>query len=99
MQQPLDHYKGNVKKKTRALFKAIDCPILLLQGDTKNNLDKINNQLLIPELKSFNKDISSMRFPGLGHGFYWGTVKTGVDLETVEKIVKDLTAYIREHTD
>jgi dipeptidyl aminopeptidase/acylaminoacyl peptidase len=98
MQQPLDHYNGKVKKKTRALLKAIDCPILLLQGDTKNNLDKINNELFIPELKSFNKDISSMRFPGLGHGFYWGTVKTGVDLETVEKIVKDVTAYIKELT-
>ena len=94
MQDPLDHYSGEVKRRTRALLEAIDCPVLLLQGDSKNSLDKINNQLLIPEMKSMNKDISSMRFPGLAHGFYWGTVKTGVTLETVENIVRDVTAYI-----
>ena len=93
-QDPLYHYSGKVKPQTRALLKAIDCPILLLQGDSNNTLDKINNQLLIPEMKSMNKDISSMRFPGLAHGFYWGTVKTGATLETVENIVRDVTAYI-----
>ncbi len=98
MQDPLDHYSGQVKRQTRALLKAIDCPILLLQGDSRNSLDKINNQLLIPEMKSMNKDISSMRFPGLAHGFYWGTVKTGATLETVENIVKDVTAYIGRQT-
>ena len=97
-QDPLNHYSGKVKRQTRALLKAIDCPILLLQGDSNNTLDKINNQLLIPEMKSMNKDISSMRFPGLAHGFYWGTVKTGATLETVENIVKDVTAYIGKQT-
>ncbi|MCZ6673546.1 MAG: prolyl oligopeptidase family serine peptidase, partial [Verrucomicrobia bacterium] len=94
MQDPLKFYKGAVKENTFSLFKTINCPILLLQGDTKNTLDKINNELLIPELKSLNKDVSSIRFPGLGHGFYWGTVKTGVNLETVNQIVRDVTAYI-----
>ena len=46
-------------------------------------------------MKELGKEISFIEFPGLSHGFYWGTSRTGATLETVEKIVMDVHKFIK----
>lgn len=78
-------------------MKDIDCPILLLQGEHVG-LYKTNFEILIPEMEKLGKDISSISYAGVTHGFYWGTTKTGATLDTVEQIMEDVTRYIDQHT-
>lgn len=97
MRDPQKFYTGKFKKRAQAMFKAIDSPILILHGDV-HALKKINSELLVPELNNLGKDVTYSVFPGLNHGFYWGNTKAGATLETVEKIMEDVTTYIRKHT-
>ena len=93
MEDPGKRYTPARKKEMRAWMKDIDCPVLVLQGKHVD-LYNTNFEILIPEMKQLGKDISSIHYPGVTHGFYWGTVKTGATLETVESIMKDVTTYI-----
>lgn len=77
----------------RGWMKQIECPVLLLQGKPVG-LYKTNFEILIPEMQRLNKKIISISYPGVTHGFYWGTRKTGATLETVEQIMRDTTAFI-----
>jgi acetyl esterase/lipase len=94
MENPQQKYTPERQKEMRAWMKAIDCPVLVLQGKPVG-LYKTNFEILIPEMKKLGRDISSSIYPGVTHGFYWGAVKTGATLETVDKIVEDVDAFIR----
>lgn len=93
MEDPYGKYTGARKKEMVSWMKNIDCPVLVLQG-RHTGLYKTNFEILIPEMKRLGKDISSIHYPGVTHGFYWGSTKTGATIDTVEKIMKDVTAYI-----
>ena len=93
MEDPASRYSPQRKTEMRAWMKEIDCPILVLQGEPVG-LYKTNFEILIPELKSLGKEVSSFHYPGVTHGFYWGTVKTGATLKTVETIMVDVTGFI-----
>ncbi len=97
MENPKDFYTAARQKETRAWMKEIHAPVLILQGN-QTGLYKTNFEILIPEMKALGKDISYIEFPGKSHGFYWGTTKTGATLETVEKIILDVTGFIERHT-
>lgn len=93
MENPTAKFTPDRRSEMRAWMKKIHCPVLVLQGKPVG-LYKTNFEILIPEMKRLNKDISSISYPGVTHGFYWGTVKTGASLETVEKIMEDTTDFI-----
>jgi dipeptidyl aminopeptidase/acylaminoacyl peptidase len=93
MENPAAKFTPDRRAEMHAWMKEINCPVLVLQGK-HIGLYKTNSEILIPEMKRLSKDISSISYPGVTHGFYWGTVKAGASLETVEKIMKDTTAYI-----
>ena len=93
MENPAEKYTPERQAEMRAWMQEIDCPILVLQGKPVG-LYKTNFEILIPEMKQLNKDITSISYPGVTHGFYWGTVKTGATLATVEKIIEDSTQFI-----
>ena len=93
MEDPFALYTGARKKEMGEWMGRISCPVLVLQGEPVG-LYKTNFEILIPEMKRLGKDITAFHYPGVTHGFYWGTVKTGATLETVEKIMSDVTAYI-----
>lgn len=93
MEDPAAKFTGDRKVEMLSWMKKIDCPILILQGEPVG-LYKTNFEILIPELKRLDKAITSISYPGVTHGFYWGTVKTGATRQTVEKIIKDTTAFI-----
>lgn len=93
MENPAAKFTPDRRAEMRAWMKEIHCPVLVLQGEHVG-LYKTNFEILIPEMKRLKKEISSISYPGVTHGFYWGTAKTGATLETVEKIMKDTLAYI-----
>ena len=93
MEHPFEKFKGERKTEMLTWMKEVDCPVLVLQGEHVG-LYKTNFEILIPEMKRLGIDISSIHYPGVTHGFYWGTVKTGATIDTVEKIMKDVTAFI-----
>lgn len=93
MENPAAKYTPDRKAEMHKWMKEIDCPILVLQGKPVG-LYKTNFEILIPELKRLKKEISSISYPGVTHGFYWGTVKTGATLETVERIMNDTMEFI-----
>ncbi len=97
MEDPAQKYTPARQKQMRAWMKAIDCPVLVLQGKPVG-LYRCNFEILIPEMKELGKDISSITYPGVTHGFYWGTARTGATLQTVERIVQDVDAFIEKHT-
>lgn len=97
MENPREKFTPRRQKEMRAWMKQIDCPLLLLQGKPVG-LYQTNFEILIPELKQLGKDITHITYPGLSHGFYWGTVRTGATLATVQKILEDTTAFIDKHT-
>jgi len=98
MNNPQEKFTAARQKEMRDWMSKIDCPILLLQGKPVG-LYETNFEILVPELKKLGKDISHISYPGLSHGFYWGSTKTGATKSTVEKILQDTTAFIDKHTD
>lgn len=96
MEDPGKSFTPARKREMRAWMKDISCPVLVLQGEHVG-LYKTNFEIFIPEMKNLGKDISSIHYPGVTHGFYWGIAKTGATLETVDSIMKDVTAYIGKH--
>lgn len=95
MEDPRAFYTSGRQKEIRAWMKKIPCPILVLQGEPAG-LYKTNFEILIPEMEALGKDISSLTYPGKTHGFYWGSTRTGATLETVEKIMRDVTGFIEK---
>ena len=93
MADPAMIFTQERRKALHAWMSDIDCPILLLQGKHVG-LYKTNFEILIPELRSLGKDISSIHYADVTHGFYWGSVRTGATLETVESIMNDVTIFI-----
>lgn len=82
MKDPKKFYMGDFKKRTRAMFKAIDSRILILHGDI-HALKKINSELIVPELEKLGKNAIYSVYPGLNHGFYWAN--TGATLKPIKK--------------
>ncbi len=97
MEHPAQKYTPERQKEMRAWMKVIDCPVLVLQGKPVG-LYRTNFEILIPEMQELGRDISSISYPGVTHGFYWGTAKTGATLQTVERLVQDVDAFIGKHT-
>lgn len=97
MEHPHEKFTGERKAEVLEWMKRIECPVLLLQGKHVG-LYKSNFEILIPEMKKLGKDIRHIEYPGLSHGFYWGTVKTGATEATVEQILRDTTAFIATHS-
>lgn len=97
MKNPAQLFTPDRRDEMHAWMKKISCPVLVLQGK-HIGLYKTNFEILIPEMRRLGKDISSISYPDVTHGFYWGTVRTGATLQTVEKIMTDVTHYIESHS-
>ena len=93
MENPAAKFTPDRRAEMHAWMKEINCPVLVLQGK-HTGLYKTNFEILIPEMKRLNKDISSISYPGVTHGFYRGTEKPGDTSDTVEKIMKDTPKFI-----
>lgn len=96
MEDPLALYNSDRKKEVLEWLQQVSAPVLILQGN-QVGLYRTNFEILVPEMRRLGKDISFVEFPGKSHGFYWGNVKAGATLETVEKIMQDVDQFLQRH--
>ena len=68
MADPKKYYTPELQKFTRDKIRKIKCPILIVRGD-RHAINKINTDIVIPELKAAGKDVREIVFAGEPHCF------------------------------
>jgi dipeptidyl aminopeptidase/acylaminoacyl peptidase len=90
MEDPQRFYTPQWQKHTREKIGKISCPVFIAQGDV-HLINKINNEIFIPELKKAGKTVEVVLYPGEKHGFsHRGT--TGA-----KKFFEDSHAFFQRH--
>lgn len=93
MADPRRFYTPDLQKYTQAKIRRINCPVLIVQGDV-HPINKINNEIIIPELKAAGKRLEVILYPGQPHGFYFGG--NGAP-EAGQKCFDDSHAFFKRH--
>jgi len=91
MAAPKRYYTEQCRKLTQKKVKRIRCPIMIVQSD-EHPLNRLNNEIFIPELKAAGVKTEVKAYPGHPHGFYWGH---RTDTATVEQMVADVLAFLK----
>jgi acetyl esterase/lipase len=86
MAAPQDFYTPELKEFTQQKIRRIHCPLLIAHGDV-HPINKINNDIVIPELKAAGKPLETILYPGKPHGFS----------RTSKKFFDDCDAFFRRH--
>jgi dienelactone hydrolase len=68
MADPKKYYTPELEKFTKAKIAKIKCPILIARGD-QHAINKINTDIVIPELKAQGKEVHEIVFAGEPHCF------------------------------
>ncbi len=55
----------------------------------------MNEELLVPVLKKYDKLTKEKFYPGYYHGYIWG--KQGIPEEVYRTIIKDITSFCSRH--
>lgn len=78
------------------VLEKVTCPVLILMGDSQTGLNIHNKTITIPEFKSLGKEVTVIEYPGLAHGFYWGSSKppNSVTVEELDKVVNDAGTFL-----
>ncbi len=71
MADPKKYYTPELQKFTRDKIAKISCPVFIALGGT-SAINKINTDIIIPELKDAGKDPQVVLYPGQPHGFSKG---------------------------
>ena len=93
MGDPRRYYTPELQARTREKIAAIACPILICQGD-QHPINKVNDEVFIPELKRAGRDVEVMIYPGQPHSFFFGSLATG---DAGQKVFDDAHAFFRKH--
>ena len=93
MDDPKAYYTPALQAFTRKKIAQIRCPVLIAHGD-KHAINKINHEIIIPELKAAGKQLTVVAYPGQPHGFYFGEIG---DPEAGEKFFHDANAFFTRH--
>lgn len=93
MEEPKAHYTPALQSFTRDKIARIRCPIFIGHGD-KHAINKINHEIIIPELRAAGKQLQVIAYPGQPHGFYFGDVG---DPAAGEKFFDDANAFFKKH--
>ncbi|MGH7126966.1 MAG: alpha/beta hydrolase family protein [Planctomycetaceae bacterium] len=93
MDDPKAHYTPELRKFTREKIQKIACPVLIVHGD-QHPINKINHEIVIPELKAAGKTLEVIAYPGQPHGFYYG--RNGSP-EAGKKCFEDSHAFFKRH--
>jgi dipeptidyl aminopeptidase/acylaminoacyl peptidase len=83
MENPRKHYSPEIRKLTRAKIAKIDCPLLIVHGDV-HVINRINEQIIIPELKAAGKKVEEIYEPGARHGYSMGSSGSALALKFYE---------------
>ena len=68
MQDPKKYWTPELQKFTREKIRKIHCPVFIVYGD-KSAINKINHEIVIPELQAAGKQLETKLYPGKAHGF------------------------------
>jgi dipeptidyl aminopeptidase/acylaminoacyl peptidase len=91
MQNPKKYYTPELQKLTREKVRKISCPVFIAHGNV-HPINKINNEIFIPELKEAGKRVEVILYPGEKHGFsHSGTPKA------TQKFFEDCYAFFKRH--
>ena len=93
MEDPKRFYTEEAQKFTREKIRKITCPILIVQGD-QHIINKINNELFIPELKTQGKKIEVITYAGERHCF--GFAGDGSP-QAASRLFSDCQAFFLKH--
>ena len=83
MENPRKHYTAEIQKRTRAKIAKIECPVLIVHGDV-HVINRINEQIIIPELKAAGKKVHEIYEPGARHGYSMGSAGPAAALKFYE---------------
>ncbi len=96
MDDPKRFYTPELEKFTREKVSKINCPVLIVHGD-QHPINKINHEIIIPELKKAEKKLEVILYPGQPHGFYNGQVTRNRSPEAILKCFTDCSAFFKKH--
>jgi dipeptidyl aminopeptidase/acylaminoacyl peptidase len=68
MQDPKKYWTLKLQALTREKISKIQCPIFIAYGD-KSQINDVNHQIVIPELKAAGKQLETKLYPGQRHAF------------------------------
>lgn len=91
MSEPRTFYTPALQKFTREKIARIRCPVFIGHGD-QHIINKINHEIMIPELRTAGKELLVIAYPGQPHGFYFGD--TG-DPAAGEKFFNDANEFFK----
>jgi len=79
-----------------AKLKTMDCPILLLQGNIRMDVNGEINNRFKPALEAAKKKVSHKLYPGMKHGFYFGRHPETTP-EVIEDVAQTVLTFFGEH--
>lgn len=92
MAAPQRSYTPELQKKTREKIRRIRCPMFIAHSDV-HVINKINNEIFIPELQRAGKPVEVVFYPGQPHGFSRGTGSPAA----AKKFFEDANKFLRQH--
>src|SRR5262249_45862812 len=69
---PKQYWTAELQAMTREKVRKIHCPVFIAYGES-SNLNMLNEDIVIPELKAAGKDLKTKYYPGQWHGFSRGS--------------------------
>ena len=93
MDEPKRFYTPKLQEFTRGKIARIGCPIFIGHGD-RHAINKINHEIVIPELKTAGKALEVIAYPNQPHGFYFGGAG---DPAAAEKFFDDANTFFQRH--
>ncbi|MBI3693327.1 MAG: alpha/beta fold hydrolase [Acidobacteria bacterium] len=93
--EPKKYYTPELQQFTRAKVRKIRCPILIVHSD-QHLINRVNEQILVPELKAASKDVQEFAVPSQPHCFaFWGDHRTEEAAAVFAKVQKYLETRLK----
>jgi acetyl esterase/lipase len=86
MASPRDYYTPELQQFTREKIRKIHCPVFIAYGNV-HPINKINNEIIIPEMRDAGKAPEVILYPGQPHGFSRAS----------KKFFEDCDAFFKRH--
>jgi acetyl esterase/lipase len=93
MEDPRRFYTEPVQRFTREKIRRISCPVLILHGDV-HAINRINREIILPELKAAGKHVEDILYPGEPHCFGFRGDRRP---EAASKLFADCDRFFRRH--
>jgi acetyl esterase/lipase len=93
MQDPRGFYTPELQKLTREKIGRIKFPVLIVHGD-QHPINKINHDIIVPEMNRAGKKLEVILYPGQPHTFVFG--RSGSP-EATRKCFDDCQAFFKKY--